>query len=54
MTVEIKGTIVTMTLQEYEDLYEDQVFLKCLQHAGVDNWEGYEYAQEEFQQYLEE
>lgn len=24
-------------------------FLDCLESAGVDNWDGYEYAQEEYQ-----
>lgn len=39
---------VTISRKEYEDLLEDQFFLNCLESAGVDNWEGYEYAQEEF------
>ena len=28
------------------ELKRDQDFLNCLAAAGVDNWEGYEYAQE--------
>lgn len=27
---------------------EDVVFLRCLENAGVDNWDGYDYAREEF------
>ena len=29
-----------------DNLVEDSNFLNCLRQAGVDNWEGYEYAQE--------
>lgn len=32
---------VTITKAEYDDLWEDRVFLRCLEAAGVDNWEGY-------------
>ena len=37
---------VTITKGEYEDLLSDVEFLGCLQAAGVDNWGGYEHAQE--------
>jgi len=40
---------VTIPLADYEELLKDQFFLQCLSNAGVDNWEGYEYAIEEFQ-----
>ncbi len=39
---------VTLTQAEYEELKADQDFLRCLEGAGVDNWDGYEYAQESF------
>jgi len=32
---------VTITREEYQALLKDQIFLQCLQNAGVDNWEGY-------------
>ncbi len=32
--------------EEYEKLLEDSEWLRCLEAAGVDNWEGYDYAQE--------
>jgi len=32
--------------KEYEELVNDQKFLNALMAAGVDNWEGYEIAQE--------
>lgn len=37
---------ITISKKEYEELLKDSQFLDCLQGAGVDNWEGYEYAQE--------
>jgi hypothetical protein len=37
---------VTITKKEYEELLEDQKMLNALQDAGVDNWEGYDYAME--------
>jgi hypothetical protein len=41
-----KELTITITVEEYEELKRDQDFLNCLAAAGVDNWEGYEYAQE--------
>jgi len=38
--------------EEYLALKRDQIWLICLEGAGVDNWEGYEYAQEMFEDYL--
>lgn len=38
---------VTIPVTEYESLKEDERFLGRLQAAGVDNWEGYEYAFED-------
>ncbi len=35
---------VTISKKEYEELLEDQKFLDALKGAGVDNWEGYDYA----------
>jgi hypothetical protein len=42
---------VTIYKTEYEDLLEDQKLLLCLQGAGVDNWQGYDYAMELFREY---
>lgn len=39
---------VTISKEEYDELLESQRFLECLEHAGVDNWDGYEFAQEEY------
>ena len=35
-------------LEDIQELLEDSLFYKCLQHAGVDNWDGYDYALEEY------
>ena len=37
---------ITISKKEYESLLKDQKLLQCLQGAGVDNWEGYDYALE--------
>lgn len=38
--------IVTITQQEYDRLYEVDTFMYCLEAAGVDNWDGYDFAKE--------
>lgn len=38
--------MITITEEEYDELIEDQQFLRALEGAGVDNWDGYEMAQE--------
>jgi len=37
---------VTIPKSEYESLLEDSKWLQCLEGAGVDNWDGYDYARE--------
>ena len=39
---------ITITKKEYESLLEDRKWLECLEGAGVDNWQGYDYAKELF------
>ena len=41
-------TMVSISFQEYNQLLKDSDFLNCLQRAGVDNWDGYDYACEEY------
>lgn len=36
--------------EEYEEMYDDGLFLNCLRNNGVDNWEWYSEAVEEYQQ----
>lgn len=38
------------TTEELEELQADSLFLECLQQAGVDNWDGYDYAVELFKE----
>lgn len=38
--------MITITKSEYEDLKEESEWLACLEEAGVDNWEGIDYAHE--------
>jgi len=35
---------ITITKAEYDNLKEDRDWLRCLEAAGVDNWEGYDQA----------
>jgi len=39
-----KEEMITITKKEYNELMEDSVLLSFLNAAGVDNWDGYEYA----------
>lgn len=39
---------VTITRAEYEEMLSELRFLDALYAAGVDNWEGYGFAQERF------
>lgn len=48
MTETVK--MVTITEEEYISLQEDSHWLSCLENAGVDNWDGYDYAREIFQE----
>jgi hypothetical protein len=34
--------MITITKEEYDTLKEDALFLRALERAGVDNWEGYD------------
>ena len=46
--------MITITKEEYDDLWDDKHFLQCLRNAGVDNWEGYDFAVEEYQRDLDD
>lgn len=37
---------ITITKKEYDSLIEDSKFVRALEAAGVDNWEGYGIAQD--------
>jgi hypothetical protein len=39
---------VTMSPDEYEELFNDSVLLNACRNAGIDNWDGWEFALEEY------
>lgn len=39
---------VTISKKQFDDLLEDHLFLNCLKNAGVDNWDWYDDAIQEF------
>lgn len=39
-------TTVTIPKNEYESLLKDSAWLLCLEAAGVDNWDGYDFAKD--------
>lgn len=41
---------VTITKKEYEELKDADEMLTALYAAGVDNWEGYDYALENYEE----
>lgn len=44
--IEEAGQVVTIPKEEYDELLSGSEFLGCLFAAGVDSWDGYDYAQE--------
>ena len=38
--------MIAIPVDRYEQLLEDSLWLSALRGAGVDNWEGYDYAME--------
>lgn len=47
--VDVVDGMVTISKKEYDELLDDSFFLECLTGAGVDNWEGYDYALKKYQ-----
>lgn len=45
----LKPGYIQIPIQQYNGLCQDREFLECLKRAGVDNWDGYEFALEEYQ-----
>lgn len=46
-----ENATVTISLEEYEDLLDESALLTCLRNAGVDNWDGWDYAMEAYEEY---
>lgn len=45
---------VAIPREEYEELLNDSILLKCLDGAGVDNWDGYSEARQTMEEILRE
>lgn len=45
---------ISISEEEYETLLNDSIFLNCLQMMGVDNWDGYDGAIEQYQEILQQ
>lgn len=46
--------MITLTENEYASLLDDRMFLYALRSAGVDNWDGYDYALELYDEQWEQ
>lgn len=47
-------TSIIITQEEYDDLIRSQMKLQALENAGVDNWDWYGDAMEEYENMLED
>lgn len=45
---------ITISKEEYNRLNENERFLCALQAAGVDNWDGYDHAQDIMEEWYNE
>lgn len=45
---------ISISEEEYEALLNDSILLNCLQMMGVDNWDGYDEAIEQYNEILEQ
>jgi hypothetical protein len=45
---------ISISEEEYETLLNDSILLNCLQMMGVDNWDGYDEAIEQYNEILEQ
>lgn len=45
---------ISISEEEYETLLNDSIFLNCLQMMGVDNWDGYDEAIEQYNEILQQ
>lgn len=41
---------VHVPIEKYREMIDDLRMYNCLLNAGVDNWDGYEYAQDEYRE----
>jgi len=45
---------VTITIEEYDRLLKSELQLECLEGMGVDNWDGFDDAMEEYRRISKE
>ncbi len=45
--------LVTISQEELDEMKDELTFLEALRAAGVDNWDGYDYAQELYKEMKE-
>ena len=45
--------MVEISQEEYDQLIDDSLLLNCLRNAGVDNWDGWDFAIEAYQEQTE-
>ena len=45
---------ISISEEEYETLLNDSILLNCLEMMGVDNWDGYNEAIEQYNEILEQ
>ena len=45
---------ISISEEEYDSLLKDSILLNCLQMMGVDNWDGYDDAIEQYQEIVQE
>ena len=45
---------ITISEEEYDSLLKDSILLNCLQMTGVDNWDGYDEAIEQYNEIMEQ
>ena len=45
---------ISISEEEYDSLLKDSTLLNCLQMMGVDNWDGYDEAIEQYNEIMEQ
>ena len=45
---------ISISEEDYDSLLKDSILLNCLQMMGVDNWDGYDDAIEQYQEIVQE
>ncbi len=54
LAMQVDNSTKTGLFEYLDELEDDSLFLNALQSAGVDNWEWYDEAQEQYEKWKEE